>query len=450
MILSRHLQRIFGSQHLRVIGSRRSFHLQTKAWPPKRSKVVIGMSGGVDSSVAAFLLKRCGYNVVGAFMRNWNGLEETGVCTADADAADAAAVCKHLGIPFHEFNLEQEYWHDVFEPFINAYEAGFTPNPDFFCNREIKFRAFMDRIKKDIGADYLSTGHYANLDFLDDPAGSVVLKCATDPDKDQTFFLSGIPQDRLRRCIFPLGGLYKAQVREIAMSLDLPVANKPESMGVCFVGKRRSFSDFLGNYIDPLPGSFVDGRTEEVIPGVHHMGHFNFTVGQMVKHVRSRDGHPSVPLEERGKKMYVVRKDGLKNTVHIAPGVNHPLLYTNNFSVDRLYMGPTMARLAKQSDDGAVDCFVRIRHRQTLFSAKVQVDVDGDLAGDSDVFVKARVTLTTPMRAVNPGQIAAFYRDDECLGGGTISGTGPTLYHEGLTHVPQPEIGFAEDLVSSV
>ncbi|XP_022253209.1 mitochondrial tRNA-specific 2-thiouridylase 1-like [Limulus polyphemus] len=246
-------------------------------------KVVCGISGGVDSSVAALLLKRKGYDVLGVFMRNWDIADETGHCSIDKDKEDAEYVCRKIGIPLQEVNFVRHYWNEVFSDLIEDYQNGLTPNPDILCNKSIKFNIFYDYATENLGADAIATGHYARTSFGEDleyyqENKRVRLLKAVDGGKDQTFFLSQVPQKSLQRTLFPLGGITKNSVKKIALHAGLNyIAKKKESTGICFIGK-RNFQDFIKDYVKPKPGNFVDVETGEVV-GTHAGIHF-WTMGQ--------------------------------------------------------------------------------------------------------------------------------------------------------------------------
>src|SRR5574344_234392 len=219
----------------------------------KDIKVIVGISGGVDSSVAALLLKEEGYDVTGIFMKNWDDTDENGFCTAEEDFEDAVAVCNQIGIPYYSINFEKEYYDRVFTYFLDEYKKGRTPNPDVMCNKEIKFKAFLD-FAKNLGADYLATGHYARVDRKD---GETKMLRGLDNNKDQTYFLSQLSQDQIEDVLFPIGDLQKSEVREIAKKAGLATAEKKDSTGICFIGE-RDFNEFLSNSLPAQPGNIVD------------------------------------------------------------------------------------------------------------------------------------------------------------------------------------------------
>ncbi|XP_071077212.1 mitochondrial tRNA-specific 2-thiouridylase 1 isoform X5 [Desmodus rotundus] len=339
--------------------------------------VVCALSGGVDSAVAALLLRRRGYQVTGVFMKNWDAMEEQGVCTADRDCEDAYRVCQVLDIPFHHVSYVKEYWNDVFSDFLSEYEKGRTPNPDIICNKHIKFKCFFDYALGNLGADAVATGHYARTSLEDEevfqqkhikrPEGlfrnrfevrnAVQLLQAADSLKDQTFFLSQVSQEALRRTLFPLGGLTKDFVKKIAAENGLQhVLQKKESMGVCFIGK-RNFENFILQYLQPRPGKFVsieDGR----VLGTHK-GWFLFTLGQ-----RANIGGLREPW-------YVVEKDGAKGDVFVAPRMDHPALYRDLLRTSRVHWIAEEPPAALVRDK-MMECHFRYRHQMALVRCVLQ------------------------------------------------------------------------------
>jgi tRNA-specific 2-thiouridylase len=358
-------------------------------------RVCVGLSGGVDSAVAAHLLIEQGFDVEAVFMKNWEEDDEPGYCAAAADLADAEAVAARLGIPLRTVNFATEYWDRVFEHFLAEYRALRTPNPDVLCNREIKFRAFLD-YALDLGADRIATGHYARV--TGDAAGSHLRRCA-DADKDQTYFLYLLDQGQLSRAVFPLADLTKPRVRDIAASLGLPNAAKKDSTGICFIGERR-FTDFLARYLPSEPGPI---RTPEGVVLGEHRGLAGYTIGQRqglgIGGVRRADEAP----------WFVAAKEPASNALIVVQGHDHPLLLTRSFRGEQLHWiaGAPPA-------PAPFECLCRLRHRQPLQSCTV-VEYDKGLC---------RVRFAEPQRAVTPGQSAVFYRQDECLGGCIVAGTG--------------------------
>ena len=357
-------------------------------------RVFVGLSGGVDSAVAACLLVEQGHAVEAVFMKNWEEDDTADYCSAAADLADARAVATHLGVPLHAVNFASEYWDRVFSGFLEEYRAGRTPNPDVLCNREIKFRAFLDYALAH-GAEAIATGHYAQR--ADQPDG-IHLRQAADVDKDQTYFLHALDQAQLRPALFPLGETTKVQVRALARARGLPNHAKRDSTGICFVGERR-FRDFLQRYLPACPGEIVtpDGR----IIG-HHEGLMYFTLGQ-------RHGIGLGGVKDAGDEpWFVVGKDLSRNVLMVAQGHDHPLLFSRGLVAARVTW------VLGISPRETFRCAARCRHRQPLQACTVTPDPDG---------TAARVLFDRPQRAVTPGQSVVWYRDGDCLGGGVIEET---------------------------
>lgn len=353
-------------------------------------RVVVGLSGGVDSAVAALLMKRAGHEVIGVFMKNWEEQDDQGLCTAERDWADARAVCDHLDIPHYSVNFSRQYWDRVFTHFIDEYRRGRTPNPDVWCNREIKFDVFLN-FAQQLGAEKLVTGHFANIDCVD---GEYRLLRAADENKDQTYFLYMLGQRALSKSLFPVGHLTKAQIRQIAREEGLPVSEKKDSTGVCFIGE-RNFREFLSHYLPAQPGDMV--TPEGKVVG-RHMGLMYYTLGQ-------RRGL-GIGGSGDGRRWFVVEKDLQNNRLVVQQGEDSPLLYT------REAMGGELTWLAGHPpvEDGVkLNCQVRLRHRQPLQDCVLTV------RGDT-----AHMAFPTPQRAVTPGQSAVFYLGDVCLGGAIV------------------------------
>ncbi|XP_061085108.1 mitochondrial tRNA-specific 2-thiouridylase 1-like [Conger conger] len=385
--------------------------------------VVCAMSGGVDSSVTALLLKRRGYHVTGVFMRNWDSLDEQGVCTGERDCEDAYRVCRMLDMPFHQVSYVKEYWHEVFSNLLKEYQKGRTPNPDIMCNKHIKFKHFLQYAMDTLGADAVATGHYARTSQEDEEVfqqrhvpmpktlfrdrfeirNPARLYQAADRFKDQTFFLSQIPQNALRQTLFPLAGLTKDFVKKMATEAGFQhIVKKKESMGICFIGE-RNFEDFILEYLEPQPGNMVsveDGR----IMG-QHKGWFTFTLGQRARIGGQRDS------------WFVVDKDVTNGEVFVAPTTNHPALYRDTMRTDRFHWiaEDPPAELVRRS---MMECLFRFQHQMPLSPCTVTLNADGSVW----------LTLAQPIRALTPGQFAVLYKGDECLGSGKIIRLGPTEY----------------------
>jgi tRNA-specific 2-thiouridylase len=359
---------------------------------PRAQRVFVGLSGGVDSAVAALLLVEQGADVEAVFMKNWEEDDTATHCAAAADLAVARSVAERIGVPLHEVNFATEYWERVFEHFLAEYRAGRTPNPDVLCNREIKFRAFLD-YALERGADAIATGHYAGTRR---DADGVHLLRAADENKDQTYFLYPLGQAQLERAVFPLAQLRKPEVRALALDRGLPNHARKDSTGICFIGERR-FRDFLARYLPAQPG---DVETPEGRPVGRHEGLMYYTLGQRhgigVGGVRDAAGEP----------WFVVAKDLARNVLVVAQGHDHPLLMTTGLTARQLHWvlgSPPAERFT---------CAARCRHRQPLQSCEV-VLASGQRT--------AEVRFPEPQRAVTPGQSVVFYDGDECLGGGVIA-----------------------------
>jgi tRNA-uridine 2-sulfurtransferase len=355
-------------------------------------KVMLGISGGVDSSVAALLLQQAGHQVEGLFMQNWEEDDRSGPCTTDADRKDAVAVCGRLGIPFHARNFAAEYWDGVFEHFLAEYRAGRTPNPDVLCNREIKFKTFLDEAHA-LGADRIATGHYARVDFLD---GRHRLLRAVDAAKDQTYFLHALGQRQLAATLFPLGGIEKSRVRELAREAALPTHAKKDSTGICFIGE-RDFRGFLSRYIPARPGEMRTPAGELI---GEHQGAMYYTLGQRNGlGIGGRHG-------ASGEAWYVVGKDVTANVLYVAQGGENHWLYSQRLQTE------TPSWVAGAAPAEHFRCTARTRYRQTDQACVVSVGDDG-----------LEVRFDEPQRAVTPGQSVVFYADEACLGGAVIAAT---------------------------
>ncbi|MDL2207056.1 tRNA 2-thiouridine(34) synthase MnmA [Eubacteriales bacterium OttesenSCG-928-N13] len=348
------------------------------------------MSGGVDSSVAALLLKQQGHQVTGVFMNNWEEQDENGACTAEQDWQDVQRVCEIIGIPYYSVNFAQEYRERVFEHFLAEYRLGRTPNPDVLCNREIKFSAFLD-FALGLGADKIATGHFAGIDQLD---GEYRLLRSADENKDQTYFLYMIGQRALEHAIFPVGNMHKAEIRALAESAGLPTSAKKDSTGVCFIGE-RDFRAFLAGYLPAQPGEMLSTSGE--IMGKHD-GLMYYTLGQ-------RRGL-GIGGSGDGRRWFVVEKDLSRNQLIVEQGEDSPRLYTTSAIADAPHW---VAGHAPAPDGQQIICQARFRHRQPL--QDVRVTLDGD---------QIHIAFDQPQRAITPGQAAVLYQGEACLGGGTI------------------------------
>ncbi|MEA4826258.1 MAG: tRNA 2-thiouridine(34) synthase MnmA [Clostridium sp.] len=354
---------------------------------PKDIKVVVGMSGGVDSSVTALLLKQQGYDVIGVFMKNWDEEDEDGNCTATDDYEDVVMVCNQIGIPYYSVNFTKEYWDRVFTYFLEEYKKGRTPNPDVMCNKEIKFKAFLD-YALEAGADYIATGHYAQVDYLD---GEYRMLRGNDPNKDQTYFLCALGQYQLSRTMFPIGHLPKKEVRKIAEEAGLETAKKKDSTGICFIGE-RNFNEFLSNYL-PAKSGDIRSLEGEVI-GKHH-GLMYYTLGQ-------RKGL-GIGGKGTGEPWFVAEKDLENNILYVAQGENHPKLFSYGLEAVNVHW------VSEKEKPNRFKCTAKFRYRQK--DQGVTVINHGD---------KYIVVFDEPQKAITPGQAVVFYDGEACLGGGTI------------------------------
>ncbi|ENH97077.1 tRNA (5-methylaminomethyl-2-thiouridylate)-methy ltransferase [Gracilibacillus halophilus YIM-C55.5] len=352
---------------------------------PEDTRVVVGMSGGVDSSVTALLLKQQGYDVVGIFMKNWDDTDENGVCTATEDYDDVVRVCNQLDIPYYAVNFEKEYWDKVFTYFLDEYQAGRTPNPDVMCNKEIKFKAFLEHALT-LGADYVATGHYAQVRRDTD---RVEMLRGEDDNKDQTYFLNQLSEDVLRKVMFPLGHLPKEEVRQLAYDHDLATANKKDSTGICFIGE-RNFKEFLSEYLPAQPGKMMTLSGE--VKGDHD-GLMYYTIGQ-------RQG---LGIGGPGGPWFVVGKNVQDNILYVGEGYHNDALYSDGLLA-------TEINWINETPLEPFTCTAKFRYRQK--DSVVTVYPQSDMT--------AKVVFEQPERAVTPGQAVVFYQDEVCLGGGTI------------------------------
>jgi len=369
----------------------------------KDKKIILGMSGGVDSSVCAYLLKKQGYHVIGLFMQNWDTYINNDVlghiknedkqCSVSKDYTDVEKVGKELGIEVHKINFIKNYWDNVFKPTIEDYKSGITPNPDVLCNKYIKFGSFLDYAKKNFKCSNIAMGHYAKTKTIN---GVKYLMLSIDENKDQTYFLCNINQKQLNSCIFPLGNLKKEEVRIIAKEAGLDNYNKIESTGICFIGE-RNFKDFLKNYIKPKTGKVVDITTKKTIG--RHDGIMFYTIGQNKK----------LNLGGKTAKYYVCDKDTKKNILFVVDEKNKTKFLSSNSATIRDFNfinGKKMYDKIKNKE-----IYLRFRHRQKL--------VKGKISYDKKVFI----IYYTPTIGVTPGQYAVVYYKNICIGGGPVEKT---------------------------
>jgi tRNA-specific 2-thiouridylase len=359
--------------------------------------VVVGMSGGVDSSVAAALLLEQGYNVIGIFMKNWDEKDASGQCTAAKDYEDVIKVCDKLNIPYYSVEFVKEYWDNVFSQFLDEYKQGYTPNPDILCNREIKFKAFYDKAME-LGADYLATGHYCQNKVVN---GKHCLVKGLDQGKDQTYFLYAINGDVLDNVLFPIGHLQKSEVRKIAEQYDLSTKTKKDSTGICFIGE-RNFREFISGYIESQKGAFrhLDGTYVG-----EHLGCCFYTLGQ-------RKG---LGLGGPGKPWFVVGKDMITNTVFVERGGDHPALLCDDLTANEITwiqkdFNPTLP----------YKCKAKVRYRQHDQECVIESIENGVMT----------VCFSEPQRAVTPRQSIVFYDGEICLGGAMILEPGISHFHK--------------------
>jgi tRNA-specific 2-thiouridylase len=369
-----------------------------------KGTVVVGMSGGVDSSVSALLLKQQGYNVIGLFMKNWEEKDDNGICTSAKEYADVAAVCDHLKIPYYSVNFVDEYWKLVFSNFIEELKLGYTPNPDILCNREIKFQTFFAKAKS-LGADFLATGHYCRVGGT---SKNPVLLKGIDASKDQSYFLYTMKQSILKEVLFPIGHLTKKEVRKIAEENGLSTAEKKDSTGICFIGE-RNFKNFLSSYIPYEKGPFK--TLDEKIVG-HHEGMAYYTIGQ-------RKG---IGIGGAGEPWFVVGKNASTNTVYVAQGTDHPALYSDTLTASDISFVTDCAKTFP------IQCKAKIRYRQTDQDCVIEQESNGIL----------NIKFLHPQRAITARQSIVFYDGQECIGGAMIIKSGPTRFD-----INEKTIGFS-------
>lgn len=354
-------------------------------------KVILGLSGGVDSSVSALRLLEKGYDVVAVFMKNWEEDDNDEFCSASKDISDAENICQKLQIPFKKINFSSEYWDYVFEYFLKEYKEGRTPNPDILCNKEIKFKAFLNYARL-LGGGYIATGHYVRKDYHQ---GNFRLLKGLDPQKDQSYFLCALNQEQLAPALFPIGDLDKTEVRKIAYDHGLVTHNKKDSTGICFIGERK-FKDFLNRYLPAQPGNIEDEKG--VVIGKHD-GLMYYTLGQ-------RQGLGIGGIKNRPEIPWFAAKKDLKRNVLIAvQGGDHPLLYEKNLMANQVNW------ILGKPPKSTFKCHAKIRYRQSDQACSVTVLDSGELS----------VSFDTPQRAITPGQSIVMYDQEVCLGGAVIT-----------------------------
>lgn len=370
------------------------FPIDKKTYEKNSQKtVVVGMSGGVDSSVAALLIKMQGFKTIGIFMKNWEELDESGHCTSELDYADVIKVAEKIDIPYYSVNFVTEYKENVFQNFLDEYKAGFTPNPDILCNREIKFKVFFEKAME-LGADYLATGHYCQHIEKD---GKARLVKGVDQGKDQTYFLYTMQEEVLQKVLFPVGAIEKKIVRQIANDFDLATATKKDSTGICFIGE-RNFKEFLSKYLNSQKGNFVRLDDNKVIGP--HDGYCFYTIGQ-------RKG---LGLGGPGGPWFVASKDKEENIVYVVEGEDHPALYTD-------YLYTNELSWVDKEPELPLKCMAKVRYRQQDQECVISKTDKG-----------IKVEFTHPQRAVALRQSVVFYQEEVCLGGGIISEVGPSHF----------------------
>lgn len=364
----------------------------------KKPMVVVGLSGGVDSSVSALLLIEQGYKVEGLFMKNWIDLEGDGKCPIEADLSDARQISETLDIPFHSENFAPEYWDNVFTHFLDEYRAGRTPNPDILCNREVKFKVFLNHALA-MGAEKIATGHYAQIV---EHEGQFLLKRAIDTNKDQTYFLYTLNQAQLSKSLFPLGHLHKPQVREIADKAGFVTHDKKDSTGICFIGE-RNFRDFLSQFIPAQPGLMqtADGQTI-----AEHQGIMYYTLGQRKGlGIGGKNDSTDAPW-------FVVGKKIKENILIVEQGHDHPLMFSDTLTaIDISWVSGVQPTLPYQ-------CTAKTRYRQTDQPCTISFNDNKQL----------EIVFHHKQRAMTPGQSIVFYQDDVCLGGGIIDQVADIIY----------------------
>jgi len=356
-----------------------------------RKNIIVGLSGGVDSSVTALTLLEQGHQVTGLFMKNWDEDDGTDYCTAMQDLADAQQVCDRLGIELKTVNFAAEYWDEVFEVFLAEFKAGRTPNPDILCNKHVKFKAFLNYALEDLGADFIATGHYARVS---EQNGAYFLLKGTDPNKEQSYFLYTLGQQALSKTLFPIGGMLKPELRALAKKAGFANHQKKDSTGICFIGERK-FKEFLQRYLPTQPGEI---RTPEgQLIGQHH-GLMYYTLGQ--RQGLGIGGVKNAPDEP----WYVLEKNLTNNVLVVGQGHDHPLMLHNSLEAGQLDW------CSNQPLTESLECFAKTRYRQPDQACVVEPLENN----------RCRVTFKEPQRAITPGQSVVFYAGENCLGGGVI------------------------------
>lgn len=353
--------------------------------------IIVGMSGGVDSSVTALTLLEQGHQVTGLFMKNWDEDDGTEYCTAKQDLADAQQVCDRLGIELKTVNFAAEYWDEVFEVFLAEFKAGRTPNPDILCNKHVKFKAFLNYATEDLGAEFIATGHYAQIGEQD---GEYFLLKGTDPNKEQSYFLYTLGQKALSKTLFPIGGMLKPELRALAKKAGFANHQKKDSTGICFIGERK-FREFLQRYLPSQPGEMRTPEGQYI--GQHH-GLMYYTLGQ--RQGLGIGGVKNAPDEP----WYVLDKDLINNILLVGQGHEHPLMLHNSLEAGQLDWCSNKP-LAQ-----AISCHAKTRYRQADQACYVERLENN----------RCLVTFAQPQRAITPGQAVVFYADETCLGGGVI------------------------------
>ncbi|WP_020409738.1 tRNA 2-thiouridine(34) synthase MnmA [Hahella ganghwensis] len=378
--------------------------------PIRKQKVIVGLSGGVDSSVSAYILKSLGYEVEGLFMKNWDEDDGTEYCTALADLEDAKKVADRLGIKLHTASFSAEYWDRVFEHFLDEYRAGRTPNPDILCNKEIKFKAFLEYAQH-LGGDFIATGHYAQRGKF---GNDIALMKGADPSKEQSYFLHAVPGDAVAKTLFPVGGLLKKEIRRIATVQGFVTADKKDSTGICFIGERK-FSDFLKTYIPAQPGRILTDQGDEI---GQHQGLMYHTIGQRqglgIGGLKDYDDAP----------WYVIDKDLESNILYVAQGSDHPHLFQQTLTASKLEWINGAPQYG--ASPGQFRCFAKTRYRQPDQACTVHYRKE-----------KVEVVFDQPQRAITPGQSVVFYDGLRCLGGGVIE-TRASQFNSGSTNNSGP------------